>query len=224
MTLTSFSRISSLIRFSLLMVAPPKIQLFRKYLHTSETNKSGYRKYPPSNTRQTCNAQHIDPCQRRGCTGEKRITSSSLLEYYTPKRRQSQAFLLCRKYLQEISLFPLWYFDVQWFIDIFPDIFSVLFALPHALGQKVLDLTVHRAEVIFCPRGDFRKQLRGNPQRHLFFLRQTLTPPSTRSRSLQSAARRGCRKARPKGWRPWLPCVLRRAPQYRPHPVFQVPF
>ena len=48
-----------------------------------------------------------------------------------------------RKYLQKIPLFPLWYLDIQWLIDILPDIFSVLFALPHALGQKVLDLTVH---------------------------------------------------------------------------------
>ena len=125
---------------------------------------------------------------------------------------------------QFLLLFWILNINFQRFIDILPDIFSVLFALPHALGQKVLDLTVHRAEVIFCPRGDFRKQFRGNPQRHLFFLRQTLTPPSTRSRNLQSAARRGCRKARPKGWRPWLPCVLHRDPQFRPHSVFRGPF
>ena len=46
-----------------------------------------------------------------------------------------------------MSIFPLWYFDVQWFIDILPDIFSVLFALPHALGQKVLDYGKYRYEL-----------------------------------------------------------------------------
>ena len=46
---------------------------------------------------------------------------------------------------------------------------AVLFALAHALGQKILYLPVDRAEVILRPRGDGVVQLRRQAQRHLLF-------------------------------------------------------
>ena len=46
---------------------------------------------------------------------------------------------------------------------------AVLFALAHALGQKIFYLPVDRAEVILRPRGDCVVQLRRQAQRHLLF-------------------------------------------------------
>ena len=52
--------------------------------------------------------------------------------------------------------------------------FFTFLALPfpplHALGQKILNLPVHRAKVVLRPDGELVKQRVGNPKRHLFFL------------------------------------------------------
>ena len=206
------------------MVAPPKIQLFRKYLHTSETNKSGYRKYPPSNTRQTCNAQHIDPCQRRGCTGEKRITSSSLLKYYTPKRRQSQAFFIMQGISAGNTTFSLTVFRYPVVYRYLPRHIFRSFCAAARTRSKGTRFDRSPSGSHLLPTRRFPQTVSRKSAEAPVFSPPNAHPPSTRSRSLQSAARRGCRKARPKGWRPWLPCVLHRDPQYRPHPVFRVPF
>ena len=47
------------------------------------------------------------------------------------------------------------------------DVLAVLLALAHAFGKQVFYLPVHRAEVIFCPRGYRRIELRRQPQRYL---------------------------------------------------------
>lgn len=64
--------------------------------------------------------------------------------------------------------------DVQLVGDIFP----VLFALTHALGKQIFDLSVHRAEVILCPCRDSVVQLCRQPQRDLLFSVITHDPVS----------------------------------------------
>ena len=45
-----------------------------------------------------------------------------------------------------------------------------LLALAHALGQKIFDLTVYRAEFILRPGGELTVELCGKPQGDLFFV------------------------------------------------------
>ena len=47
---------------------------------------------------------------------------------------------------------------------------AVFLALAHALGQQVLDLPVHRAEIVLRPGGDGRVETGRQPQRDLLFL------------------------------------------------------
>ena len=54
-------------------------------------------------------------------------------------------------------------------VDLIRDVLPVLFALTHALGEQILDLPVHRAEVILCPGGKGVVELRVQAQGHLLF-------------------------------------------------------
>ena len=53
-------------------------------------------------------------------------------------------------------------------VDLLADVFAVLFPLAHALGQKILDLAVDGAEIIFCPGGNLIIKLCRKPERNLF--------------------------------------------------------
>lgn len=49
-------------------------------------------------------------------------------------------------------------------------VFAVFLPLANAFGQKVLDLSVYRTEVIFSPGGDGIVELGGEAQWYLLFL------------------------------------------------------
>lgn len=63
----------------------------------------------------------------------------------------------------------LFLFDIQLrgHVDLVGDILAVLLPLPDTLGEQVLDLAVHRAEVILRPGGNGGIQLGREPQRDL---------------------------------------------------------
>ena len=61
--------------------------------------------------------------------------------------------------------------DIQFgrHVDLVRDVLAVLFALTHTLGEQILDLPVHRAEVILSPRGKGIVELRIQAQGDLLF-------------------------------------------------------
>ena len=61
--------------------------------------------------------------------------------------------------------------DIQfwWEVDLVGDVFAVLFALAHALGEEIFDLPVHRAEVVLGPGSKGVVELRVQAQRDLLF-------------------------------------------------------
>lgn len=105
-------------------------------------------------------------------------------------------------------------------VDLIRDIPAVLFPLTHALGEQILDLPVHRAEVILRPCGNGVVKLRVQTERDLFFG----SAISTGCRCSQWAERHGCRRAPPAGWRPLLPCAHRQAPPPCFHSDVPAPF
>ena len=66
---------------------------------------------------------------------------------------------------------PLILFDIQFrrHIDLVGDILTVLLPLTDALGEEILDLTVHRAEVILCPGSNGIVELRIQTEWDLLF-------------------------------------------------------
>ena len=60
--------------------------------------------------------------------------------------------------------------DIERLIQLVGHVFPILFSLPDALGQEVLDLSVDGTEVVLGPRGDGVIKLRRKPERDLFFL------------------------------------------------------
>ena len=54
-------------------------------------------------------------------------------------------------------------------IQLIRNIFSILFTLTHTLGKQILDLPIHRAEVVLRPGGNGVVQLRIQPQGDLLF-------------------------------------------------------
>ena len=64
----------------------------------------------------------------------------------------------------------LFYIKCWFFIDILPDILSVLLSLLHAFGQQVFYLSVHGPEIVLRP-GSYRViQFFGQAQGNLFLL------------------------------------------------------
>ena len=61
--------------------------------------------------------------------------------------------------------------DIQFgrHVDLVRDVLAVLFALTHTLGEQILDLPVHRAEVILSPCGKGIVELRIQAQGDLLF-------------------------------------------------------
>ena len=74
-------------------------------------------------------------------------------------------------------------------VDLLADVFAVLFPLAHALGQKILDLAVDRAEIVLCPGGDGGVELGGQAQGHLLFgvVVHGSLPKSSVARLIQAA-------------------------------------
>ena len=105
--------------------------------------------------------------------------------------------------------------DIQFgrHVDLVRDVLAVLFALTHTLGEQILDLPVHRAEVILSPRGKGIVELRIQAQGICFFG----SAISTGCRCSQWAARHGCRRAPPAGWRPLPLCAHRPVPPLCSH-------
>ncbi len=54
----------------------------------------------------------------------------------------------------------------------FGDVFAIFLVLFDAGGEKIFDLTIDRAEIIFCPGCEFLVELVGNPEGDLFLLSQ----------------------------------------------------
>ena len=65
----------------------------------------------------------------------------------------------------------LFLLDIQFgrHVDLVRDVLAVLFALTHTLGEQILDLPVHRTEVILSPRGKGIVELRIQAQGDLLF-------------------------------------------------------
>lgn len=90
------------------------------------------------------------------------------------------------------------------------DIFLILPALSDTFRQKIFNLSVYGAEIVFRPGGNGVVQFRGQAQGDLLFVFRHI---STDFPSSRWAARPGSRTELLRDWRPWPPCA--------PHPVPQ---
>lgn len=100
---------------------------------------------------------------------------------------------------------------VGWDIELLRYRLAIFFALADTFGEKILNLPIHRTEIVFRPSCNGRIQAGRQPQWDLLFLLGCHI--STGCRNLLPAVRHGFRTERPADWKPWQLCA--------PHPALR---